>query len=243
MYFEIPGSNVRVLGSMHMVPAGTVAAPPWTEGAYDWCEALVHEHSKDDAAWLVRADRPLSAVLGIDTWRAIEAAVASDRRRAILDGLRPWAAAMHLTVWAQQLELGIESEFLRRCAIDGKPLDVLESVGDLRAAFDSAPLPEVEKVIAACLSDMPTAQDRLLRLHAAWLARDREAMYAIAAGSPIGASAAMWEAGLARRNRIWGLKLQEVLATPQRTLVVVGALHLCGPGNLEECLGVALRPV
>ena len=63
MYFEIPGSNVRMLGSMHMVPAGTVAAPPWTEGAYDWCEALVHEHSKDDAAWMVRADRPLSAVV------------------------------------------------------------------------------------------------------------------------------------------------------------------------------------
>ncbi len=189
MYFEIPGSNVRVLASMHMVPVGTVAAPPWTEGAYDWCEALVHDHSKDDAAWMVRADRPLSTVLGIDTWRAIEAAVASDRRRAILDGLRPWAAAMHLTVWAQQLELGIESEFLRRCATDGKPLDVLESVGDLRAAFDSAPLPEVEKVIAACLRDMPTAQGRLLRLHAIWLARDREAMYAIAADSPIGASA------------------------------------------------------
>ena len=68
-------------------------------------------------------------------------------------------------------------------------------------------------------------------------------MYAIAADSPIGVSAAMWKAGIARRNRIWGLKLQELLATPQRTLVVVGALHLCGPGNLEECLGVALRSV
>ena len=81
MYFEIPGSNVRVLGSMPMVPVGTVAAPPGTEGAYDWGEALVHEHSKDDAAWMGRADRPLSTVLGIDTWRAIEAAVASDWRR------------------------------------------------------------------------------------------------------------------------------------------------------------------
>lgn len=243
MYFEIPRSNVRLLGAMHMVPAGTMAAPPWAAGAYEWCEALVHEHSKDDAAWLVRADRPLSAVVDAATWRAIEAAAASDRRRAILDGLRPWAAAMHLTVWAQQLELGLESEFLRRCAADGKPIGVLESLAELRAAFDSTPLPDVEQVILACLHDMPTAQERLLRLHAAWLARDRNAMHAIAADSPIGASAAMWEAGIARRNRIWGLKLQDLLPTPQRTLVVVGALHLCGPGNLEECLGVGLRPV
>ena len=243
MYFEIPGSNVRVLGLMHMVPAGTVAAPPWAADAYAWCEALVHEHSKDDAAWMMRADRPLSSLLGVDTWRAIEVAVANERRRAILDGLRPWAAAMHLTVWAQQLELGIESELLRRCANDGKPLAVLESVGDLRAAFDSTPLSEVEKVIAACLRDVPTAQDRLLRLHAAWLARDRDAMVAIAADSPIGASPAMWEAGIARRNRVWGLKLQELLPTRQRTLVIVGALHLCGAGNLEACLGVPFRPV
>jgi uncharacterized protein YbaP (TraB family) len=34
--------------------------------------------------------------------------------------------------------------------------------------------------------------------------------------------------------------LQARLDERARTLVVVGALHLCGPGNLIECLG---RPV
>ena len=243
MYFEIPGSNLRVLGAMHMVPAGSAAAPPWALEAYDWCEALVHEHSKDDAAWLVRADQPLSSVVGADTWRAIETAVANERRRSVLDGLRPWAAAMHLTVWAQQLELGVETAFLQRRQADGKPLDVLESLADVRAAFDSVPLREVEKVMLACLADMPAAQERLVRLHAAWLAGDRAAMHAIAADSPMGTSPAMWEAGVARRNRAWGLKLQPLLKTSQRTLVVVGALHLCGPGSLEACLGVGLRRV
>ena len=63
-----------------------------------------------------------------------------------------------------------------------------------------------------------------------------------AAESPIGASAAMWEAGITRRNRTGGLKLRPLLATTRRTLVVVGALHLCGPGSLEACLGVKFRP-
>ena len=241
MYFEIPGSNLRVLGAMHMVPAGTVAAPSWALAAYDWCEALVHEHSNDDIAWMIRADQPLSSVLGAETWREISSAIANERRRAVLDGLRPWAAAMHLTVWAQQLELGVETAFLQRRLADGKPLDVLESVADVRATFDSVPLPEVEKVMLACLHDMPTAQARLLRLHAAWLAGDRAAMHAIAADSPMGASPAMWEAGVARRNRAWGLKLQPLLKTGRRTLVIVGALHLCGPGSLEACLGVGFR--
>lgn len=241
MYFEIPGTNVRVLGSLHMVPASCLAVPPWAVEAYGWCNALVHEHSNDDAPAMMRADRPLSGVVSPGTWSAIENATADSRRRAILEGLRPWAAALHLTVWAQQAEPGIELAFMNRRAIDGKPVDVLETEGDVRVAFDSAPLPEVEKVIEACLRDAPTAQGRFLRLHAAWLARDRAGMYAIAADSPFGASDAMWEAGIARRNRAWALKLQTLLTTSQRTLVVVGAMHLCGPGNLEACLGVTFR--
>jgi uncharacterized protein YbaP (TraB family) len=146
-----------------------------------------------------------------------------------------------VSVWAQQLALGIESALLQCCAIDGKRIDVLESAAEVRAAFDSAPLPDAEATLAACVRDMPHAQARLLRLHAAWQARDRAAMFATAAGSPFGASPAMWEAGIARRNRAWALKLQPLLAASPRTLVVVGALHLCGPGNLEECLGVRFR--
>ena len=243
MYFEIPGSQVRVLGSMHLVPVGAVAAPPWTLAGYDWCEALVHERSSDDAAWMVRADRPLSELLGADTLREIEAAIPNERKRKFLEGLRPWAAALHISVWAQEVALGVESALLQSCAIDGKPIDVLETAAEARAAFDSAAPEDVERVVVACVRDMPHAQQRLLRLHAAWLARDRAAMHAAAADSPFGASAALWEAGIARRNRAWALKLEPLLATSRRTLVVVGALHLCGPGNLEECLDVEFRQV
>ena len=243
MYFEIPGCNVRVLGSMHMVPAGAVAAPPWALEACDWCEVLVREHSSDDAAWMMRADRPLSEVVGADLWREIEAAIPNDQRRAYLDGLRPWAAALHISVWAQQLALGIESVLLHCCATDGKRIDVLESVADVRAAFDSAPPRDLRDVVCACVRDMPRAQERLVRLHAAWVARDRVAMHAAAAESPFGASVALWDAGITRRNRAWAARLRPLLATSPRTLVVVGALHLCGPGNLEECLGVEFRAV
>lgn len=243
MYFEIPSTNVRVLGSMHMVPAGALAVPPWAADAYNWCEALVHEHLNDDALAIMRADSPLSDVISPGAWRAIETLILDGHRRAILDGLRPWAAALHLTVWAQQLEPGIELAFLNRRAIDQKPLDTLETASELRAAFDSVPVREVEEVIVACLRDASIAQSRFVHLHAAWLARDRAAMYAVASGSPFGASAAMWNAGIVRRNRDWASKLQPLLATNRRTLVVVGAMHLCGPGNLEEWLGVKLEPL
>jgi uncharacterized protein len=37
--------------------------------------------------------------------------------------------------------------------------------------------------------------------------------------------------------------LKELLEPRERTLVVVGALHLCGPGNLIECLAQAVEAV
>ena len=148
-----------------------------------------------------------------------------------------------MSVWAQRVTPGIESALLQCCAIDGKRVDVLETAGDVRAAFESASPDEVDRLVAACVRDMPNAQYRLIRLHAAWLARDRVAMHAAALDSPFGASAAMWEAGIVRRNRAWATTLRARLATSSKTLVVVGAMHLCGPGNLEECLGVQFRPL
>jgi uncharacterized protein YbaP (TraB family) len=42
---------------------------------------------------------------------------------------------------------------------------------------------------------------------------------------------------------MWAARINELLARPERTLVVVGALHLCGPGNLVERLARSVEPV
>jgi uncharacterized protein YbaP (TraB family) len=45
------------------------------------------------------------------------------------------------------------------------------------------------------------------------------------------------------RNRAWAARLTDSLSRPERTLVVVGALHLCGPDNLIDCLARPVEPV
>ena len=47
----------------------------------------------------------------------------------------------------------------------------------------------------------------------------------------------------AERGFAWAPKVRQLMGLPRRTLVVVGAVHLCGPGNLEECLGVQFKAV
>jgi uncharacterized protein len=58
----------------------------------------------------------------------------------------------------------------------------------------------------------------------------------VAAESPIFSLPGIRSAILDARNCAWAPRVRETLDTPKRTLVVVGALHLCGPGNLIERL-------
>src|SRR6266481_10175431 len=47
MYYKIDGSNVRLAGSMHFVPAGAMV-PQWIMDAYQWSEDVFIEANKDD---------------------------------------------------------------------------------------------------------------------------------------------------------------------------------------------------
>ena len=36
MYWQFPGTNVRILGSMHMLPASNSGLPGWAVEAFEW---------------------------------------------------------------------------------------------------------------------------------------------------------------------------------------------------------------
>jgi uncharacterized protein YbaP (TraB family) len=80
-------------------------------------------------------------------------------------------------------------------------------------------------------------------MHAAWLDGDLSAVHRIAVESPMFNLPDIRRAILDARNHTWAARISELLARPERTLVVVGALHLCGPGNLVECLARSVEPV
>ncbi len=243
MYFEIPGSNVRVLGSLHMFPAGAGSLPAWVNAAYEWCEVVVHEHDNAQVLPCMQGNAPLRTRLRPATWSSLAAALPSDEARAAFDALRPWAALIALGAGALNSQPGVEGLVLARAAADGKPLRTLETADDLRRAFDGAPLTSIEDALDQMLLDLPLLQQRFEALHAAWLTGDRAAVLEAGRHSAMFKSPALHEAGLVSRNRAWALQVRQLMTLPRRTLVVVGALHLCGPGNLEESLGVEFRPV
>ncbi|CAB3805268.1 hypothetical protein LMG28614_06169 [Paraburkholderia ultramafica] len=245
MYLQLTGTNVRLLGSMHLFPATSRRTPPWVAEAYEWAEALVFESDPPAILPFLKTDAQRGAVqlqpfLSADAWAQLRALWPVEGPLAPLDELRPWAALIVAPTLLQQAVEGVEPRMLRSASAQAKPYRYLETAQDVAAALESIPLEAVGAALGLLMADHDEPQRTLERMHAAWLEGDLQAVQQIAVESPMFNLPGIRHAVLDARNRAWAARLQELPEQRERTLVVVGALHLCGPGNLIECLA---RPV
>lgn len=248
MYLQLTGTNVRLLGSMHLFPATSRRTPPWIAEAYDWAESLVFEsdpptilpflksHSQGGAAQL----QPL---LSVDVWNQLQAAWPVEGPLAPLVDLRPWAALIVAPTLFQQVVEGVEPRMLRSASTQAKPYQYLETAEEVAASLEAIPLDAISAALGMLVADLDEPQRTLERMHAAWLHGDLPAVQQIAVESPMFNLPGIRDAILDTRNRAWAARVKALLGRPERTLVVVGALHLCGPGNLIECLAQPAEPV
>lgn len=250
MYLQLTGTNVRLLGSMHLFPATNRRTPPWIAEAYDWAEEFVFESDPPAILPLLKAGPEgeggadqLRPLLSADAWAQLHAAWPVEGPLAPFAELRPWAALVVAPTLFQQVVEGVEPRMLRSAIAQGKPYRYLETAREVAAALESIPLDAVGAALALLMADLDEPQRTLERMHEAWLDGDLAAVQRIAVESPMFNLPGIRPAILDARNRAWATRLTQLLARPERTLVVVGALHLCGPGNLIEYLAQPVEPV
>jgi uncharacterized protein YbaP (TraB family) len=248
MYLQLTGTNVRLLGSMHLFPASSRRTPPWIAHAYDWAETLVFESDPPTILPFLKADlrdgaQRLQALVSVDAWNRLQAAWPAEGPLAPLSDLRPWAALIVAPTLFQQVVEGVEPRMLRSASAHGKPYRYLETAREVANALESIPLDAVGAALALLMADLDEPQRTVEQMHAAWLEGDLAAVQRIAAESPMFNLPEVRRAILDARNELWAARVAELLARPERTLVVVGALHLCGPGNLIERLARPVEPV
>ena len=248
MYLQLTGTNVRLLGSMHLFPATSRRTPPWIAEAYDWAEALVFESDPPTILPFLKTDTQYGAArlqpfLSADAWTQLQALWPAEGPLAPLVELRPWAALIVAPTLFQQVVEGVEPRMLRSAIAQAKPYRYLETAQDVAAALESIPLEAVGAALGLLMADRDEPQRTLERMHAAWLEGDLQAVQQIAIESPMFNLPGIRDAILDMRNRAWAARLKELLEQRERTLVVVGALHLCGPGNLIECLAQPVEAV
>jgi uncharacterized protein YbaP (TraB family) len=245
MYLQVLDTNIRLFGSLHRFPDAALELPAWATEAYEWSEALVLESDLSAALPFFKSIEKtnLQSLLEPEVWTMLTSIWPAEGPVSPLSSIRPWAIWLLAQSFCIKTSSGVEPRFIQWANQHSKPLTFLETAKEFADALEAVPLEEILTALKVLASDFSSAQKILDDFYAAWLSRDIEAVYAAASQSPTFAYPGLRYALLESRNRAWAAVVQKMLKTDRRTLIVVGALHLCGPKNLVQLLGQKTAPV
>jgi len=182
-------------------------------------------------------------LLGPERWNQLARSWPSEGALAPLRALKPWAVLIAAPTLCQRVVEGVEPRLQRRALGDAKSWRYLESVEEIAASLEAIPPAAIRDGLAMLLADPGEPQRTLEQMQAAWLQRDLATLWQIASATPLFALPGLREAILDARNRAWAPRIRALTQAPGRTLVVIGALHLCGADSLLAHLQHPVEPV
>lgn len=218
MYYEIKGARIRILGGMHAFPTGREALPSWVENAYAWAHQMAIEHDHAD----LRA-------------HSFEA-----------DGttLKPWAELLGGLSGQIDAVPGVEQQLILRHLRDARPqMQRLEYAEHFTAGFDEIPLVDIHAALAQMGFKDDDTQTGFEEMHSAWARGDVAALYRTASEGPLMKTRSIHSAMFLERNRSWAKVICSDRNRTENLLVLVGCMHLCGPGNLIAAIQARGRKV
>jgi len=242
-------SQIYLFGTIHALKPGL----KWRTPLYDrvlaqaatvWFEADMESGDPDTIRLLIQRygsdpDRPLSRKLAPEDLDAL----ARQTDVARVDHLRPWAAALMLSMRpalarGASVERGADLAITRAARNDLKRIRAFETLEDQARMFASLPEGSEVRYLTGVIRDRGRGPRLKLpfqpaTLEAAWLSGSLggSAVADMRAKNP-----ALYEAFLRRRNRAWSDKLAAEMAGSGVELVNVGALHMVGDDGLPALL-------
>ncbi|SHE92699.1 TraB/GumN family protein [Thermomonas hydrothermalis] len=252
---EHGGNVVYLLGSFHLLAPSDAPLPAEIERAFQDSDALLFE--LDPAA--LTAPETIAAMqtaMGYGDGKTLSEVLPAPVRQRLgvlvgasggsLDALEhsePWAVNLGMTLAVAnalglRAELGLDRQLMARAAQAGKPVAGLETVQAQVQAMDRVPYQEQVQSLDEFLADPKKAAQQLQQLHDWWRAGDVEVLDRRMRMEMAQKTPESYRLLNVERNQAWLPQVDARLtaATPGRTLVVVGALHLLGPEGLVEQL-------
>jgi hypothetical protein len=256
------GGELWLLGSVHLLRAEDHPLPPIVDELYASADALAMELDLDDidpvatqaqmlGAATLQPATSLQDVLGEAMYAA-----ARDKARGmnvdldLLSRFKPWLVAITLMELGMsnqgfRQEFGLEQYLLRQAQNDRKPIHGLESIATQIGVLDSLSFAEQSNLLEQTLDELDSAGEVMQELVRAW--RDgRLEDLSQTLMQDFESFPALYDSLVVARNERWIDSLEELLASPQSHLVVVGALHLVGKHSVVELLtarGLRVTPV
>lgn len=244
-----------LVGSVHVLTKEVFPLPPVFDRAFAESRTLIEEvdlgAAADPAAALPLAakavftdGRTLSALLDDETRASVESkAAAAGLPMLLLDRMKPWLAAMTLTVPALQKagfdpQLGLDRHFYQRAIGASRPVHGLETAESQIAVLDGLPMPVQVEMLKAVLADVDTQVGAVGALVAAWRRGDVPALERLLLDE-FKESPEVYERLLVERNKAWVPQIAACGSEPAPCLVVVGGAHLVGPDSVVAMLRTA----
>jgi uncharacterized protein len=245
-------NTVYLAGSIHLLRAADAALPPALTGAYADSARLVMEIDLarlDPSLALatlmqhggLAAGTSLREVAGAARYaRVSSAAAALELPAASIDQETPWMVALQLTELEYARlgfdpEQGVEQQLLRRARADRKATAGLETLADEMAVFEALTQDAQLRLLDMTLDDLGDAGDETRAVLLAWRRGDTARLAALLAHE-YRSFPALYDNLVEDRNRHWLPQIERLLQGDENCLIVVGALHLVGPGGLLELL-------
>lgn len=249
---ESGAHRVFLLGSIHFLRPDAYPLPAAMEEAYAASRVVVFE---TDIAQLMDPGvqarmlelgmyppgRRVFDALGPDTRQKLESKLRDTGLPAeAVAGLKPWVIALTLSsLEFLQLgfspDFGVDMHFFQKAQADRKKTEALETIEhqlQLMAGMDDA---MQEQFLAQTLQELEQAVDMAPDLVRYWESGQVEALRQLLFKT-IDQYPGTRDRMLIRRNRAWLEKIEGLIRREEAALVIMGAMHLIGPGSVVDLL-------
>lgn len=246
------GSEVTLLGSMHVLRPSDHPLPPSVDALINGADSIVMEIDLDDLdpvaqqrlvleTAMLPQGTVLKDVLDEEAYRLAEehmGALGVDV--TALERFEPWFLAitaldLGMRKLGFQSERGVEQYVVGRARASGKEIVGLETIEFQMGLFDALPREQQQALLEQTLEELDEGAVVLDTMVASWRAGELESLSA-ELFEEFADYPGLYEKLVTKRNSSWVPLLEGMLADGNRHLVVVGALHLVGPGNVIELL-------
>ena len=248
-------STVYLFGTVHLLRDTTKWRTPKVDAALAesqelWVEiAEVGDQAAAAAAtqklvpqYGVDSARPLSSKLSAeDNARLKEVATELGLPASALEPMRPWLAALTLTVLSVQKagynsDAGVDVLLAGAFREAGKPIKAFETVEQqLRFFADFPPAIELE-FLRSTLRDVDRGVGMMDALSDAWARGDLATFDRIFAGEMRAQSPQLYRVLIVDRNEAWAEAIEDRMKGSGVSFVAVGAGHLSGPDSVQAKL-------
>jgi uncharacterized protein YbaP (TraB family) len=245
--------HLYIAGTVHLLPPEQFPLPQEFSQAYSQADTLVFETDVRELETakgmqllmqhaMYSDGRSLSQVLSANSYQQLQQyAKTQGVDLAPLNNFKPDFVLLTLMQVALQKAgmagEGVDMHFLKQAVADNKPMLFLETVEQQLAMLLNISAENEDAFVTQNLQQLSELESELIKIIAAWRSGDTDTMAALAmAFTDTPEGKLFYDALVVQRNKNWLPQLEQMMATPEVELVLVGALHLAGEANVLQLL-------